>query len=158
MKTAKYNAVPGCPRVDVLSIDYDKAAVRSNEAEPGQALLIVPVAELSSFEELDLRAERNGWLIEWDGGWATRDSEREAWIRVGELCADSQDSGYTAADFKVSRNMPPTVIEADTATDIAALDAIHVYVADSLERNGRIDTAGLTGKVIEELRKTSRQF
>jgi hypothetical protein len=52
MRTAKYNAVPGCPRVDVLSIDYDKAAVRSNEAEPGQALLIVPVADLSSFEEL----------------------------------------------------------------------------------------------------------
>lgn len=51
MQTAKYNAVPGCPRVEVLSIDYDKAAVRSDEAEPGAALLIVPVSDLSSFEE-----------------------------------------------------------------------------------------------------------
>lgn len=51
MQTAKYNAVPGCPRVEVLSIDYDKAAIRSDEAEPGAALLIVPVADLSSFEE-----------------------------------------------------------------------------------------------------------
>lgn len=50
MQTAKYNGVPGCPRVEVLSIDYDKAAVRSDEAEPGHALLIVPVADLSSFE------------------------------------------------------------------------------------------------------------
>lgn len=51
MRTAKYNAVPGCPRVEVLSIDYDKAAIRSDEAEPGHALLIVPVTDLSSFEE-----------------------------------------------------------------------------------------------------------
>lgn len=51
MQTAKYNGVPGCPRVEVLSIDYDKAAVRSDEGEPGHALLIVPVSELSSFEE-----------------------------------------------------------------------------------------------------------
>jgi hypothetical protein len=51
MQTAKHNGVPGCPRVEVLSIDYDKAAVRSDEAEPGFALDIVPVSELSSFEE-----------------------------------------------------------------------------------------------------------
>ena len=37
MRTAKYNAVPGCPRVEVLSIDYDKAAIRSDEAKPGHA-------------------------------------------------------------------------------------------------------------------------
>lgn len=51
MRTASYTAVPGCPRVEVLSIDYDKAAIRSDEAEPGAALLIVPVSDLSSFEE-----------------------------------------------------------------------------------------------------------
>lgn len=51
MQTAKYNAAPGCPRVEVLSIDYDKAAIRSDEAEPGAALLIVPVGDLSSFED-----------------------------------------------------------------------------------------------------------
>jgi len=48
-RTARYNGVPGCPRVEVLSIDYDKAAVRSDEAEPGHALLIVPVSELSHY-------------------------------------------------------------------------------------------------------------
>lgn len=50
--------------------------------------------------------QRSGWLIEWDGGWSTRPTEREAWIHVGELCADSEDSGYTPADFTVTRNAP----------------------------------------------------
>lgn len=49
---AKYNGVPGCPRVTVLSIDGNKrtAIVLSDEAEPGHESLEVPLGELSSFQ------------------------------------------------------------------------------------------------------------
>lgn len=61
MRTAKYNAAPGCPRVEVLAIDHGKAAIRSDEAEPGHALLIVPTSDLSSFEEIEGEVARSAY-------------------------------------------------------------------------------------------------
>lgn len=91
--------------------------------DSGQAAQAILAGVSQLRNGLPVPGEKNGWLIEWDGGWATRDSEREAWIRVGELCADSEDSGYKVADFKVSRNMPPPELEAGAMSTSDGLGA-----------------------------------
>lgn len=50
MQTAKLNSVPGCPRVEVLSITGEHARVKSDEAEPGSEYLTVKAADLSAVE------------------------------------------------------------------------------------------------------------
>lgn len=90
--------------------------------------------------------EANGWLIEWDGGWATRDTEQEAHDHVTELCADSEDSGYTVDDFTVRPNVPEPL----TGDPVAAIRYLQHWL-ESEETDG--EDGGDGGDAIVEALK-----
>ncbi|MGH2939468.1 MAG: hypothetical protein ACRDPE_15275 [Solirubrobacterales bacterium] len=51
-------------------------------------------------------AEEGSWLVEWDGGWLTVESEEAGWRAVATLIAND-DNGATTDDFRVVPNTPP---------------------------------------------------
>lgn len=89
-RTAKYNGVPGCPRVRVLTIDSanGQAWVRSDEAEPGHEEFAVPLSELSSFEEPGIYDANHVYCPECKGPAEPGSRNRISATSVEYRCAD----------------------------------------------------------------------